>query len=137
MGKKIGNSSVPSVAPSMNVQTLRPLSEYVAPDTSSQIIVAVTTIAKIYAQRLVKSARDLKTEKNNGDDGALLPENILEAYHQRVKAGIDPGFFMHGDFGSLRGTIRTPSLNALDLKTNIEMTIQAQIDCDNIEEKKS
>ena len=135
--QKNRNLCTPSVPPTMDLQLLRPLSNFVATGTSSQIALAVTTISKIYAQRLVKSARDLKTEKNNCDDGPLLPENILEAYQQRVKAGVDPGFFMSTNVAMIRGAIRMPSFHVLDLKKNIRSTNQAQIDCDAVENNHS
>eukprot|EP00593_Proboscia_inermis_P012191 CAMPEP_0171306594 /NCGR_PEP_ID=MMETSP0816-20121228/16611_1 /TAXON_ID=420281 /ORGANISM="Proboscia inermis, Strain CCAP1064/1" /LENGTH=116 /DNA_ID=CAMNT_0011788263 /DNA_START=310 /DNA_END=660 /DNA_ORIENTATION=- len=48
----------------------------------------------MYAQRLVTAARRLSTAEGYPDDQPLLPRHILEARRHRVKAGIDPGFFI-------------------------------------------
>mmetsp|Transcript_7563 Transcript_7563/g.14317 ORF Transcript_7563/g.14317 Transcript_7563/m.14317 type:complete len:190 (-) Transcript_7563:896-1465(-) len=73
---------------------LPPLSEFVASGASNHITLVVATVAKIYAQRLVKAARDVATRDGYHSDCALLPEHVLQAYETRVRQGKDPGFYM-------------------------------------------
>jgi len=130
--RKIGLQSAP---PTVDAQHLKRLSDCVAPGSSVHITFAVSTVAKIYAQRLVQRARNLATERNHGNDVALLPENILEAYQQRVRDGADPGFFMQADAGTARGAIQMSSLDALELKKRVEITVEAQDECDKLLKK--
>ena len=88
----ISNKTTSSAAPKSS--KIKPLSEYVAHGTSQRITMAVTTIAKIYAQRLVQSARELASQKGYSDNERLLPAHVLEAHRMRVRSGADPGLFM-------------------------------------------
>lgn len=121
-----------SAPPTVDAQHLKRLADCVAPGSSAQITFTVRTVAKIYAQRLVQSARNLATERNHGHDVALLPEHILEAYQQRVRDGVDPGFFMQTDVGIARGAIQMSSLDALELKKNVKITVEAQDEYDKL-----
>ncbi len=75
-------------------EVIRPLSEYVAPGTSSQISIIVSALAKIYAQRLIRCAREVANQSGYSCQEKLLPQHVLEAHSRRVKNGSDPGFFM-------------------------------------------
>ena len=132
---ELGMTSSQSASPTVDAQHLKYLSDCVAPGTSVQIIFTVRTVAKIYAQRLLQSARNLATERNHGHDVALLPEHILEAYQQRVRNGVDPGFFMQADVGIARGAIQMSSLDSLELKKNVDITVEAQDECDKLSKK--
>jgi hypothetical protein len=98
----------------------RPLHDLVQPNEADSIVVVVSALAKAYAQRLVTAARrvanvmqedELTVSHENGNDGATTPHNrrrmplrrqqkALKAHHiqlahdARVKAGLDPGFFL-------------------------------------------
>ena len=71
-----------------------PLSDVVAPETSQEITVVVSTLAKCYAQRLVASARRVARATGHPDDQPLLSRHLVEAKRYRSSAGMDPGFFM-------------------------------------------
>ena len=77
-----------------------PLRDLVACDSAQEITVVVSTLAKMYAQRLVRSSRSVATVGGHPIDAPLLPQHILEAHRCRVKAGLDPGFFMQPLRGS-------------------------------------
>jgi len=95
--------------------TVPPLDNLVVPDSASEIVAVVSTLAKCYAQRLVAAARrvadaeeevkklqDEDEEKQHQEEEGnemkpitpLQPYHYMEAYRHRVKAGIDPGFWM-------------------------------------------
>jgi len=96
------------------------LEDLVAPESASEIVAVVSTLAKCYAQRLVAAARrvadaedeaaklenadseEKSCETEVSDDPTetkpiepLQPHHYMEAYRHRVNAGIDPGFWMH------------------------------------------
>lgn len=71
-------------------QGARKLDDLVAPGQASDITMVVTTLAKIYAQRLVATARKL----SNNNDNPLQPHEIHQAAKLRVQQGLDPGFFL-------------------------------------------
>jgi hypothetical protein len=99
-------------------QQLPPLDDLVVPNSASEIVSVVSTLAKCYAQRLVAAARrvaDAEEEaklqssdaeeqqtEENGEHAippdtklkALQPHHYMEAHRHRVNAGIDPGFWM-------------------------------------------
>merc|ERR1719491_364718 len=79
------------------------LKDIVAPDTSQEITLVVSTLAKMYAQKLIKSARALSTVEGYHHDAKLLPRHLLEAHRHRVRAGMDPGFFMQSTAKSTAG----------------------------------
>jgi hypothetical protein len=100
------------------LQQLPPLDDLVVPNSASEIVSVVSTLAKCYAQRLVAAARrvaDAEEEaklqssdaeehqtEENGEHAvapdtklkALQPHHYMEAHRHRVNAGIDPGFWM-------------------------------------------
>ncbi|KAL7476256.1 hypothetical protein ACHAW6_002131 [Cyclotella cf. meneghiniana] len=96
------------------------LEDLVAPESASEIVAVVSTLAKCYAQRLVAAARRVadaedeaaKLENADSEEKScqtevsdhptetkpiepLQPHHYIEAYRHRVIAGIDPGFWMH------------------------------------------
>ena len=93
------------------------LDSLVVPDSASEIVAVVSTLAKCYAQRLVAAARrvadaeEVATKFENADDDEnednedaetsasepikpLQPHHYMEAHQHRVASGIDPGFWM-------------------------------------------
>jgi len=79
------------------------LKDIVAPNTSQEITLVVSTLAKMYAQKLIKSARALSTVEGYHHDAKLLPRHLQEAHRHRVRAGMDPGFFMQSTAKSTAG----------------------------------
>jgi hypothetical protein len=101
------------------------------PTVAQDVVIVVSTLAKIYAQRLVSAAvqtsnarqvrqQQQPTGQDGGDGGAddlldlgvpvsaastlttdqpLEPQDVLDAYRQRVSAGLDPGFYLQGHDG--------------------------------------
>lgn len=105
--------------PGSSQQHAPPLDSLVVPDSASEIVAVVSTLAKCYAQRLVAAARrvaDAEEEatkfESTEDDGVekdeknkdavstaksikpLQPHHYMEAHRHRMAAGIDPGFWM-------------------------------------------
>jgi len=103
----------------------KPLSEYVAPGTSSQITLAVGTIAKCFAQRLVRSARDVANAKGYSNGKTLLPSHVMEAHLNRSKAGLYPGFFMQSDNEGVRNGSST-QFSASSFKKELARALAAQ-----------
>ncbi len=68
------------------------LEELVAPGSASKITAVVSTLAKIYAQRLVQSARAIATNEGYDVNKAILPHHLMEAHRIRSQHG--QGFFM-------------------------------------------
>merc|ERR1719469_1270838 len=54
----------------------------------------VSTLAKMYVQKLIQSARALATVEGCHHDVKILPHHLQEAHRTGVRAGVDPGFFM-------------------------------------------
>jgi hypothetical protein len=91
-------------------QQIPPLDALVVPDSASEIVAVVSTMAKCYAQRLVAAARRVadaedeaaKLESEEGESELSKTKTIeplqlhhyMEAHRHRVNAGIDPGFWM-------------------------------------------
>ncbi|KAL7527651.1 hypothetical protein ACHAXR_002060 [Thalassiosira sp. AJA248-18] len=85
-----------------------PLENLVVPNSASEIVAVVSTLAKCYGQRLVAAAKRVadaeeEEKKINGTISAdaspttpnpLLPHHFLAAHRHRARAGIDPGFWM-------------------------------------------
>ncbi len=74
------------------------LSDLVAPGAASKITAVVTTLAKINAQRLIQSARNIATNDYNYDQNKpLLPQHLMEAHRRqsRNQNGKNNGFFMN------------------------------------------
>ena len=78
---------------SNNTEDSRPpiLSECVAPGEADEISLMVTTLAKAYAQRLVRTAC---TGSPYRGGGPLEPADLLWAFRRRQAQGLDPGFFL-------------------------------------------
>ena len=83
------------------------LSNLVVPNSASEIVAVVSTLAKCYAQRLVSAAKrvaDVEEEERETSDVSptttqqpIQPHHILEAHRYRQHAGLDPGFWMASD----------------------------------------
>ena len=87
-----------------------PLDNLVVPNSASEIVAVVSTLAKCYGQRLVAAAKrvadaeeeekKMNDESSNADDTSptkpkpLQPHHFLEAHRHRSRAGLDPGFWM-------------------------------------------
>jgi len=91
-----------------------PLDNLVVPDSASEIVAVVSTLAKCYGQRLVAAAKrvaDAEEEEKNIDETSatdvslpttpkpLRPHHFLEAHRHRARAGMDPGFWMADRIG--------------------------------------
>jgi hypothetical protein len=74
------------------------LTDLVMPGQDSDITIVVATLAKIYAQRLVVAAVQMRDASQA--TSSLQPTDILRAYHYRRDCGLDPGFLLapHGSF---------------------------------------
>lgn len=88
------------------------LSNLVVANSSQEIVTIVSTLAKCYGQGLVAAAKRVAnvattttttatTEDDNAatagnDPTPLRPHHFIEAYEHRVRAGLDPGFWMMG-----------------------------------------
>lgn len=103
------------------------LEHLVVPSSASEIVAVVSTLAKCYAQRLVAAARriaDAEIEKEKEMDKneketknvtststifpttealPLQPHHLLDAHMYRVRAGLDPGFWMSSRIGQQQG----------------------------------
>lgn len=90
--KKENQNEIPH-ASQIRTQTPK-LEELVAPPSAAgEITVLVSTIAKLYAQRLVQSARSVATLQGYSRSDKLLPTHFLEAHRVRRQMGVDPGFY--------------------------------------------
>eukprot|EP00553_Chaetoceros_curvisetus_P006840 CAMPEP_0204625862 /NCGR_PEP_ID=MMETSP0717-20131115/11502_1 /ASSEMBLY_ACC=CAM_ASM_000666 /TAXON_ID=230516 /ORGANISM="Chaetoceros curvisetus" /LENGTH=268 /DNA_ID=CAMNT_0051641649 /DNA_START=69 /DNA_END=875 /DNA_ORIENTATION=+ len=110
-------------------EPVRALSEYVAPGTSSQISIIVSTLAKIYAQRLIRCAREVANHSGYSCQEKLLPQHVLEAHSRRVKNGSDPGFFMQPQDmmrGGLVESFQSPTFSSTWLKEKMDEAREAQ-----------
>ena len=121
-----GCSSSSAAAASKNVPPPPPKLEHlVVPSSASEIVAVVSTLAKCYAQRLVAAAcrvADAEKEKEVMDEQhpgstttsssvetasatttttqrPLQPHHLLDAHTHRVRAGLDPGFWMSSRIG--------------------------------------
>ena len=68
----------------------QPLEELCGDQQAAEISMVVSIAAKIYAQRLLSEAVQ---HKSNGSDTVTVA-NILQAFQDRQRRGVDPGFFM-------------------------------------------
>jgi hypothetical protein len=74
------------------------LDDLVEPGAAPEIAIAVSSLAKAYAQRLIQTSRSIAAAQGHDDHEPLLPSHVLEAYRQRSQAGLDPGFFLQPRF---------------------------------------
>lgn len=101
--------SMQSTQSSTSLKHKRPLHDLVQPGEADSIVIVVSALAKAYAQRLVAAARRVadvmetsttsSSSQHNGvsqhqQQQPLQVHHIQLAHDARVKAGIDPGFFM-------------------------------------------
>jgi hypothetical protein len=66
------------------------LAHLCAPGQAEDITIIVSTVAKVYAQRLVTAARAMIPDNNT----PIQPSHILAALRDRQAKGLDPGFFL-------------------------------------------
>ena len=95
------------------------LSNLVVANSSQEIVTIVSTLAKCYGQCLVAAAKRVAnvtttaiatTDNDNAatagnDPTPLRPHHFIEAYEHRVRAGLDPGFWMMGSNTTTTTTI--------------------------------
>ncbi|GKY98154.1 hypothetical protein MPSEU_000773200 [Mayamaea pseudoterrestris] len=101
------------------------LADLVVPGQDQDIVMVVATLAKIYAQRLVTAAVQLRAERtvsaatsegqgaasmvdnnNNHRSAPLQPRDILHALEDRQRQGLDPGFFLQTNARAAAGGSR-------------------------------
>ena len=116
---------------------------------AEEITIVVSTLAKAYAQRLIKAAREVASASNYPESKKILPEHLREAHFQRLNQGIDPGFFMqtphhikvsgqssagktlslrNGGFGAIKGNSNIASSKKYDLKFESAFALQQAFD---------
>ena len=102
-------------------------------DQAEEITLVTSTLAKVYAQRLVTAARQVATAQGWSDTEPLLSKHIMEAHHARQQAGIDPGFFMTRPERSMGVSPWTAAaLGVVDrFQQSRAAALQAQDDYDN------
>lgn len=116
-GDSVGNNAFAQVV-------IPPLDQLVVPNSASEIVAVVSTLAKSYAQRLVSAARrvadaeeeqnrrqvttDTLTTKATMAQKPISPHHLLEAHRYRSRVGLDPGFWM-ADRVAVDGSRRTAS----------------------------
>lgn len=69
----------------------RPLRDLVAVGQAPEISLVVASLAKIYAQRIVQTAVQQRGDESRGP---LTVEDLSAAHTERVREGLDPGFFL-------------------------------------------
>jgi hypothetical protein len=74
------------------------LDPLVEPHTAPDITIAVSSLAKSYAHRLIQASRSISAEQKYDEHAPLLPTHVLEAYRQRSQSGLDPGFFLQPSY---------------------------------------
>jgi len=74
------------------------LDPLVEPHAAPEITIAVSSLAKNYANRLIQASRSVASEQGYDEHAALLPTHVLEAYRQRSQSGLDPGFFLQPSY---------------------------------------
>jgi len=100
MGCSSSTSKIPSSTSNNSDKRItskkqRPLEDMVAPNQAEEIRVVVSTLAKAYAQRLITASRRVAaSEGHDADKHPLNPKHVLQAHQSRMKAGLDPGFFL-------------------------------------------
>ncbi len=93
------------------------LPDIVAPGAASKITCVVSTLSKIYAQRLIKSARAIATSQGYKEDEKILPHHLMEAHRVMTQCGGGDGmFFMQ----PTRKRIKGLSSHSLDRSGNLD-----------------
>ena len=124
-GNNGGSGSASGLSSSSTQGVFPPLDQLVVPNSASEIVAVVSTLAKSYAQRLVSAARRVADAKEEGeknglhDDGStstaqtpISPQHLLEAHRYRSRAGLDPGFWMSDSVVVNNGRKKTSSIPA-------------------------
>jgi len=114
----------------------RPLSDLVAPGHADSIVLVVSSLAKTYAQRLVAAARRVADHEDWPQDKALAPHHLEQARAARIRAGVDPGFWMQSQapFGAeaVSESVMAAALGKVDRRKLLrQAALQAQEDYDN------
>ena len=99
------------------------LSHLTAPGQANEITIVVSTLAKLYAQRLVTSAREF------ADDGQPVePEHILKAFEERRAQGLDPGLFLQPQIPSTRSNNITLNNDSFQKRRLVALELQELYD---------
>lgn len=87
-----------------SISTLK-LHDIVAPGAASKITSVVSTLSKIHAQRLIKSARAIATSQGYKEDEKILPHHLMEAHRVMTQYGGGGGgtFFMQPTRKQMKG----------------------------------
>jgi len=73
----------------------RPLADLVAAGRQApEITLVVSVLAKIYAQRIVQTAVQLRGNSTTSETSPLTAAQLRQAFHERQRQGLDPGFFL-------------------------------------------
>jgi hypothetical protein len=108
------------------------LSDLVAPGSASKITSLVITLAKIYAQRLVQSARHFATTSEGYQvNKQILPRHLMEAYRGRQHK-FGNGFFMQGGGGDKMPSSSSGVIDKNQMKYQFQSASKAQDVCDQI-----
>ena len=99
------------------------LDHLVEPQAAPEITIAVSSLAKSYAQRLIQASRSHASEQGYDIHAPLLPLHIMEAYRQRSQAGLDPGFFLQPSF------FQTSSTGSISRKFGVGKTASVPFVC--------
>lgn len=75
------------------------MADLVAPCKSSEILSIISSLSKIYAQRLISRAcvnRSYKSYTSSGErQQPISVDELLDSYNDSIKDGTSTGFFMH------------------------------------------
>ena len=83
-----------------NLRAARPLPDLCAVGQAPNIVLVVSVLAKLYAQRLVQTAVQLREAANDSANSTptettpLTADWLRRAWDERQRQGLDPGFFL-------------------------------------------
>lgn len=112
--RPVAGAAAATTLPTSRTTVSPSLDDLVAPGQAADVALAVSTLAKVYAQRLVASALAERQRRDrlavfDGDDNdndrakdphrPLEPYELLRAHQSRVSQGLDPGFFLQAHEG--------------------------------------
>ena len=100
----------------VNEQNAPQLADLVAPGAASKITSVVITLAKINAQRLIRSARAIATAEGYSEDQKILPRHLMEAH--RVRTQYMNGFFMQPPLNQPKGVSHSTGVRSASLDSN-------------------
>jgi hypothetical protein len=112
----------------------RPLHDLVSPNNADSIVVVASSLAKVYAQRLVTAAKRVAIAEGKYVEGTpLQPHQLEQAHEARVQAGLDPGFFLQkpSRHGIVCGKVAAAALGRVDRHDLLrQAALQAQEEYD-------